>query len=343
MPRPVQRYERVVVSGLAHVDAPIVVPSAALEAELAVTMERLGIAPGTLEALSGIAERRFWEPGATPSAVASLAAERLLAASPVDRGDIGALLNTSVDRDFVEPSTACIVHANLGLSPEAINFDVGNACLGFLNGMALVAGMIERGDVEHGLVVNGESSRFITEATLARLADPACDKRTFRESFATLTLGSGVAAMLLSHSDLVADGHPFHGFVTRAATEHHALCRGQADDMRTDTRRLLTAGIALARETYKEAVDAFGLADDSVALYAIHQVSRVHSQQVIDELGLDPDRVPLLFPRFGNIGPAGMVTTLSKQSEAGRLAPGDRVALMGVGSGLNGAIAELRW
>jgi 3-oxoacyl-[acyl-carrier-protein] synthase-3 len=343
VPRPVQRYQNVVVSGVEHVDAPIRVPSAALEAELEGTMIRLGLAPGTLEALSGIGERRFWEAGATPSAVASRAAERLLARSTVDRAEVGALINTSVDRDFVEPSTACIVHAELGLSPEAINFDVGNACLGFLNGMALVAGMIERGDIEHGLVVDGEGSRFITEATVARLADPACDKQTFHESFATLTLGSGAAAMLLSRADLVGDGHALRGFVSRAATEHHALCRGQIDDMRTDTHRLLSAGIALARETYKEAADAFDLTDDTVALYAIHQVSRVHSRQVIDVLGLDPDKVPLLFPRFGNIGPAGMVITLSKEAEAGRIAPGDRVAMMGVGSGLNGAVADLRW
>lgn len=343
MPRPVQRYDHVVVSGVAHVDAPVRVTSAELEEQLGATLARFGLAPGTLEALSGIVERRFWEQGATPSAVATEAASRVLAATGVDPSEVGALVNTSVDRDFVEPSTACIVHANLELPPEAVNFDVGNACLGFLNGMALVAGMIERGDVDHGLVVDGEGSRFVTEATVARLADPACDKRTFRESIATLTLGSGSAAMLLSRAELVDGGHPFRGFVSRAATQHHGLCRGQVDDMRTDTRRLLAAGIALARESYKEAVDAFDLSNESVDLYAIHQVSRIHSRQVVETLGLDPDKVPLLYPMFGNIGPAGMVITLSKAVQDGRLAGGDRVALMGVGSGLNAAMADLWW
>jgi acyl-CoA:acyl-CoA alkyltransferase len=343
VPTPVQRYREVVVSGLAHVDAPIVVSSAGLEAKIAGTMERLGLAPGMLEALSGIGERRMWEPGTRPSMVATEAAARLFAAADVDPAEVGALVNTSVDRDYVEPSTACIVHANLGLPPEAVNFDVGNACLGFLNGMAIVAAMIDRGDIAHALVVNGESSRFITEATLARLADPACDTVTFRESFATLTLGSGAVAMLLSRADLAPDGHPFRGFVSRAATEHHELCRGQVDDMRTDASGLLTAGIGLARETYKEAADAFGLWGDTMALYAIHQVSRVHSSQVIETLGLDPERVPLLYPRHGNMGPAGMVVTLSKAAAAGQLAAGDRVAMMGVGSGLNAAVADLLW
>lgn len=343
MPRSVQCYEHVVVSGLAHVDAPIRVTSAELEAQLAGTMTRFGLSPGTLESLSGIEERRMWERGTTPSAVATEAAAQVLASGPVLASEVGALVNTSVDRDFVEPSTACIVHANLGLPPEAINFDVGNACLGFLNGMALVAGMIDRGDVDHGLVVDGEGSRFVTEATIARLADPSCDKRTFRESIATLTLGSGAAAMLLSRADLVDGGHPFRGFISRAATQHHSLCRGQIDDMRTDSRRLLSAGMALAQESYKEAVNAFDLSNEAVTLYAIHQVSKTHSRQVVETLGLEPAKVPLLYPRFGNIGPAGMVITLSKAAEAGRMAAGDRVALMGVGSGLNAGMADLLW
>jgi 3-oxoacyl-[acyl-carrier-protein] synthase-3 len=341
--RPVQRYDHVVVSAVAHLDAPERVTSAELEDQLAGTMARIGLPAGTLEALSGIEERRFWEVGATPSAVASAAAAKLLAQVDVDPSEIGVLVNTSVDRDYVEPSTACIVHANLGLAPEAQNFDVGNACLGFLNGMALVAGMIERGDVDHGLVVDGEGSRFVTEATIARLADPGCDRQTFRESFATLTLGSGAAAMLLSRAEVADGGHPFRGFISRAATQHHGLCRGQVDDMRTDTRRLLAAGIVLAREAYKEAVDAFDLSNEAVALYVMHQVSKVHARQVVETLGLEPDKVPLLYPRFGNIGPAGMVITLSKAVEAGGLAPGDRVALMGVGSGLNAAMADVCW
>ena len=51
MPRPVQRYEQVVVSGLAHVDAPITVTSAELEVQLAGALSRFGVSPGMLETL----------------------------------------------------------------------------------------------------------------------------------------------------------------------------------------------------------------------------------------------------------------------------------------------------
>ena len=69
-------------------------------------------------------------------------------------------------RDWVEPSTACFVHHKLGLSEDCLNFDVANACLGFLDGMQIVANLVERGEVDYGLVVDAESSRHVVEQTV---------------------------------------------------------------------------------------------------------------------------------------------------------------------------------
>ena len=180
MMRAAQRYEQVVISGLAHVDAPHVVTSHAIESQMSTTLERLGVEPGLLEGLSGIESRRVWDEGTKPSEVAARAGELALQSSGVDRSDIGALINTSVCRDYLEPSTASLAHGLMGLPAEAVNFDIGNACLGFVNGMNVVAGMIERGEIEHGLVVNGETSRFTMEATIARLASDDCTEEMFR-------------------------------------------------------------------------------------------------------------------------------------------------------------------
>lgn len=344
MARPVQRFEQVVVSALAHVDAPVVVTSAELDAQVAPVMERFGMHPGVLEGLAGIAERRFQEPGVLPSQAATGAAELALAAVPdVCREDVGAVINTSVCRDYIEPSTACFVHERLGLSAGALNFDLGNACLGFLNGMSFVAGLIERGDIDHGLVVDGEDSRFAVESTVARLLDPATTPEQAREQFATLTLGSGAVAMLLSRADLVEGGHPYRGGVFRAATQHNALCIGNPDEMRTQHRELLVAGLSFVKETFPEADDAFGLLGDDVAAYAIHQVSKVHTEALCDTVGIAAEKVPLLYPRFGNVGPAGIPMTVSKEADAGRLSSGDRIGLIGIGSGLNCAMTELVW
>jgi 3-oxoacyl-[acyl-carrier-protein] synthase III len=113
--------------------------------------------------------------------------------------------------------------------------------------------------------------------------------------------------------------------------------------MKTDTKGLLLAGLELAAATWKEAVSSFDWDPQSVDTYVVHQVSKVHTRAVCDTLGLDIDRFPLIYPQFGNIGPAGVPTVLSKAVEDGTVTAGDRVMLMGVGSGINAAAAEILW
>ena len=342
MPNAGQRYHDVVISGLAHVDAPHVVTSAAIEAELAPAMDRLRLRPGLLARLAGIHARRFWDDGAVPSAGAAEAGQRAIERCGVDRDEIGVLINTSVSRDYLEPSTASIVHGALELPPDALNFDVSNACLGFLNGMNIVATMIEHGEIDHGVVVNAETTRFAIESTIARLLrDP--DPARFREQFATLTLGSGAVGMVLSRRGLVDSEHRYLGGLSRARTEHALLSTAQLDEMRTDTAGLLQAGLEVGALTWKEAAHTFDWDAAEFDLYAVHQVSVVHTKAVCDTFGLDLDRFPLIFPEFGNMGPASVPIVLSKSAENGRLRAGDRVALMGIGSGINAMAAEVIW
>jgi len=338
----VQRYRNVVISGLAHLDAPNVVTSAALEEELAPALRRLRLRPGLMEQVAGISERRLWDVGTMPSAAAAAAGQLALERSAVPPAAVGLLVNTSVDRDYLEPSTASIVHGQLGLPATALNFDLGNACLGFLNGMSLVAAMIEQGEIDHGLVVDAEGCRFVVESTIARLlADPT--PASFRSQFATLTLGSGAAAMVLSRADLVDGGHRFLGGLSRAGTEHALLCTGQREEMNTDAHRLLVAGLEIAAATWKEAADAFDWDPRGFDLYAVHQISKVHTRAICDTLNLDESFFPLIYPLFGNIGPASIPTVLSKAADDGRLTAGDRVVLMGIGSGINATAAEVHW
>ncbi len=335
------RFHDVVIASLAKVEAPHRVSTASLEARLNGSLARLGLLPGTLAALSGIEARRFWDEDTPPSAAATKAAERAIDLAGVARSRIGVLINTSVSRDYVEPSTACLVHGNLGLAPDCFNFDISNACLGFLNGMALVAQMIERGQVDHGLVVDGESSRFVVEKTLERLAEPASNPQTLRDNIATLTLGSGAAAAVLTRSELAPDAPRFVGSVTLAASEHNHLCRGQTDWMRTDTTGLLSAGLGLAARTWEKAQGELGWSVDELDHVVMHQVSRVHTEHLARALGVALDRVPVIYPEHGNVGPASVPMTLARAMEEGRVKRGDRVALMGIGSGLNCAMAEV--
>ena len=336
-------FKNVVIQSLAEVDPPIRVTSREIEQRLKPALEKLGVRDDLLEEVSGIGARRFWERGTQPSDAATLAAEKALDASGVDRQKIGVIINTSVCRDYLEPSTACIVHGNLGLGEDCLNFDVGNACLAFMNGMDIAARMIERAEVDYALIVDGESSRPITEATIERMLQLDITPEQFRSEFASLTLGSGAAAMILARRELAPQGHRYLGSVSRAATEFNQLCRGQMDQMMTDTRILLSEGLKLAAKTFNAARIALGWAVGELDQFIIHQVSKVHTDSLVKLLGLDPDKVHAIYPEMGNIGPASVPIVLARAVALGKVRRGDRVALLGIGSGLNCSMAEVVW
>ena len=336
-------FQHVAIAGLAHIDAPHRLSTDEINARLKPTLDRLGIRVDVLKDIAGIHARRLWDDNVLASDVATLAAVKALADAGIDPDRVGLLVNTSVSRDYLEPSTASIVSGNLGLSELCQNFDVTNACLAFINGMDIASRMIERGEIEYALIVDGETAGLAYEKTLERLTAADVTEEQFRNELATLTLGCGAAAMVMARAELAPGAPRYRGGVTRAATQWNGLCRGNLDRMVTDTRLLLIEGLKLAQRTWIAARSALGWVAEELDEFVIHQVSQVHTNAVIKAFGIDPKKVLTIFAEHGNIGPASVPIVLSKLREMGRLKKGDRIALLGIGSGLNCSMAEVVW
>ncbi len=331
-------FDDVGVVSAVRVEGHEVVSSEAIDAQLAPFYSRGGARPGLLDRLAGVHERRQWNVGFTFADASAAAGEQAISDAGIDRSRIGLLIDSSVCRARLEPSTAVTVHHMLGLSPTCMNYDISNACLGFLNGMHLAGMMIESGLIEYALVVDGEGTREIHRNTIDRLNDSGETAEDFSENFASLTLGSGAAAMVLGKHSANPGSHAVLKGFFRAESRHHDLCVGSLENMRTDARALLDAGTELAKVAWDYADTADWLDMDR---YILHQVSKVHHAAMIDVLGIDPERAPLTFPNFGNIGPAAIPFTLAHYSDT--LSDGDRVLCMGIGSGLNAGVLELVW
>lgn len=332
-------YRDAAVLSVAVADAPIVVTSEEIESQIGDTLTRVGLRPGLLESLAGISERRWWPTDVSFADAAAMAGAKAIAESGIDPDQFGLLIDTSVCRDHLEPSAAVDVHEQLGLGTQCLNFDVANACLGFLNGMHLAATLIDSGQIDYAVVVDGEGSRRTQEATIERLRVSDSTRSEVLDQFATLTLGSGAAAMVLGRASMHPEGHRMVGGVNRAATQHNKLCIGDLDGMITDSRKLLKAGVELAVDTWGSANEHFDWSQ--MDAYFIHQVSKVYTSAITSALGIDEARTPVIFPTRGNIGPASVPFTLAVNQAD--LVPGQRLALMGIGSGLNSAIIEIVW
>jgi 3-oxoacyl-[acyl-carrier-protein] synthase-3 len=319
--------------------APLITTSDEIDLRLKPVLARLKLPTGLLQRVAGVYERRNWGPNETFDDAAVKAGKIALREAGIKPSDVGLLINTSVTRKHLEPSVAVRIHHGLGLPSSAINFDIANACLGFVNGMTLAAQLIDSGQIKYAVIIDGEDADEIQTNTIERLGRPGIKRKDFMSEFASLTLGSGAAAAVLGPADAHPGGHRILGGVTRAATQFNDLCVGSVDGMFTDAKALLKGGMELVVSAWTEAKRDWSWSN--MDRYIVHQVSDVHTNAIVKATGMDKTKVPLTYPTLGNVGPASIPITLSQ--EASKLQPGIRVLLMGVGSGLNTAMMELVW
>jgi len=337
-------YNHVCIEAFGYELPPHTITSSAIEDRLAPLYEKLKLPHGRLEMMSGIRERRLWEPGTTPSQVSALAGAKALKNSCVEADQIECLLHTSVSRDFLEPASACLVHRTLGLPQDASIYDISNACLGFLNGMVNLANMIELGQVKRGLVVAGENSRHLMEATLESLLKvPNPTRDNIKEAFASLTIGSGACALVMAHDSVSKFGHRLIGGASRCATEFNHLCRGNAGNMSTDSETLLHEGCKLARATWLKTQEILGWTNTVVDRIFCHQVGSAHRKMLYNQLELDQKKDFSTVEYLGNTGSVALPMTMAIGTEQSAPNPKDKIAMLGIGSGLNCLMLGVEW
>lgn len=300
--------------------------------------------------MSGISERRFWEPGTRPSQAASLAGEHTLRKAGVDPSEIQCLLFTSVSRDMMEPATASFVHHRLGLSPDCLVLDISNACLGFLDGMVLLGSMIELGQVENGLVVSGETAEELVESTIETLLnDQSLTRKSIKPAFASLTIGSGCVGLFMCRSSAENSGRPklvHHTWL--ANTDYSDLCLGgqsepQTTLMATDSEELLIQGIETAQRTWSRFSKASGWQEKDIDRFFCHQVGSAHARLLFEQLGLSAEKNYETLPFLGNVGSVSAPITMAMAIENNAFIPGMRGALLGIGSGINCMMLGVQW
>lgn len=347
-------YTRVYIDAIGYELPPVVVTSAELEARLKSVYQALRIPEGQLEALTGIVERRWWDEGYPVSQGAVLAAQQALAASNVRPDEVDALIYAGVCRELFEPATACRVAAGVGVSENAAVYDLSNACLGVLNGMIDIANRIELGQIRAGMVVSCETAREINDIMIDRMLQ-AKTMDSFRESLATLTGGSGAVAMLLTDGSFSeSKRRKLIGGVTQTAPQFHALCRwgieairplggGFHQFMATDSIAVLKHGVDLGLRTWSAFLRKIGWMREQIDKVICHQVGAGHRDTILDTLGIAREKEFSTFAYLGNIGTVSLPLTAALAEDRDFLRPGDRVAFLGIGSGLNCLMLGVEW
>lgn len=349
------RFNNVCLQSFAVHLPPNEITSAQIEDQLGALYKKLGIPFGTLEKLSGVKSRYLWNPGTRPSQVATEACRVVMQKSGINKTDIGLLLNCSITRDYFEPATAILVHSNLGLAESTMAFDITNACMGFLNGVLTASNMIESGMIKSALVVSGETIERPLEACVKYiLENPNIGREELLKLVPTFTLGSGAVAYLLTHKSLDSSAHKILGGTTRSASQFSDLCIGNGDYfteqvedfnpiMTTESAKLISSAATLGARTWKDTATLLDWVKQDINHIFCHQVGKQVNKAFYAEIGVDIEKEYTIYPKYGNLASAALPSALALGSEEKPLKAGEKILLMGFGSGLNSLFLGLEW
>jgi 3-oxoacyl-[acyl-carrier-protein] synthase-3 len=287
---------------------------------------RLGVDDRWILKRIGVRERRMIAPDERLSDLVTAAARQALGRAEVDPEDLDLVLVGTFTQDEVLPNAAPLVAAALGAT-RAGGVDVGAACMGFLSGVALAAGIIEAGRADSVLVAGAE--------VLTRYLD-ADDRLT------AALIGDGAGAVVMT-----AVGAPSRigPCVLRCDDRSRDVVYMTRNDMklRMEAQQTFVHAVDYLCDVTHEAVAAAGLTLDEIDLFVYHQANARITTSVGDRLELPPERVVDCIETLGNTSAASIPLALDVAQRECRLHPGMRVLVAAIGAGFTWGAAVIEW
>lgn len=287
-------------------------------------------------AMAGIARRRVARPDQCSSDLCTAAARRLLDALSWSPDSIDGLVLVTQTPDHFLPSTASLVHRDLGLSDGCASFDVGLGCSGYPYGLWLGHLMIAGGGLGRVLVLHGETPTKFTHES---------DRGTWllfgdAGSATALERAPGERASFVLHSD----GRGWADLVVRAG--------GFRERFSPDPRRhylemnganLFTFTIKQIPPLVKDTLELAGRGVAEIDQFVMHQSNRFMMQHLAKKLEVPAERMPLTLETFGNTGGASVPLTLTHALPGAPRERRQTAMLIGYGVGLSwgAALIEL--
>ncbi|MGO9135544.1 MAG: beta-ketoacyl-ACP synthase III [Methylovirgula sp.] len=290
---------------------------------------------------TGIRERHIAAEGEVTSDMAVAAARRALEMAATDPADLDMIIVGTISPDMPMPSCAVLVQAKLGAS-RAFAFDISAACAGSLYGLSIADQFIRSGQAKRVLVIGAEllsrvvdwtdrnSCVLFGDAAGAMVVGPSSDPN--RGLMSAHLHSDGNAAGILQ---IPGGGsrHPQSAEVL-AANMHKVAMNG---------REIYKFAVRVLPDAILEALGAHGLKPGAVDHIISHQANVRIVESVVDRLGIPLEKCWLNIDRYGNTSSASLPISLDEANRAGRLQPGDLIAMMAIGAGMAWGSALMRW
>lgn len=324
------------ISGIGVSLPPQIVTSISLMEEIQAD-SRFGLPLNWVDTRIGVEERRVAKDGTMPSDLATEAAQKAFLQSGIDPEHIDLLIYCGIEKDFMEPGTAHVVQKNLG--SRAVCMDVTNACQGIISGISVADSMIASGAIESALVCSGELASKSVKVFLNKIKKMPIDY--LRDRLGIMTVGDAGSAVLLTRKNdesgiknMLFDSrgeyaeYCYYKYLENGDVEGQMLMKGI-----TDTINQIHLGMISNTYHYLD------WQPDDVDFLVCHQVGKRSVKSLCDIAEVPETKVPITYRKYGNTA----TCTIPIGLDIAKPSVGDKILMMGGGSGLSSFQGGIQW
>lgn len=297
----------------------------------------------------GVLQRRILEHNLNAYDMSRVAADQAIEKAGLDKQCYRVVVVSSVTYQACIPPQAALLQGYLGLSNDVMAMDNTMGCNGFLAGVQMIGSLLRT-------CPPGSAGLLVTSEAMTRTVD-ATDRHT------SVIFGDAAAASVFLQGDeervaevawsTQGEKGPLLAFhlsdqpVVRFHVEAGELSLRQD---RTSNMRLSMQG----RQVFKDMVtdlprriqlelDRRDRKLEDFDHFAFHQANQRIIDAVVARTDIDPAKVLSNIEKLGNTSSASIPLMLADAGRSGRLTSGQRILLVGFGTGYSVGISELIW
>lgn len=282
---------------------------------------------------TGISQRHIAAEGVTSSDLAAQAAQHALSAAGLSAAQLEMIIVATSTPDMIFPSTACLVQKKIGASGGPA-FDVQAVCSGFAYAMATADLFIKSGKVRNALVIGAEVFSGILDWT---------DRGTcvlFGDGAGAVVLTADQQPGVLGHR-LHARGE-FENILRTAGSVSHGKATGHPF-LTMDGQSVFKLAVQVLDSVAREVLADVGDQVSDIDWLIPHQANVRILSATAKRLGIDESKVIVTVDQHANTSAASVPLALDVAVRDGRIQPGQRLMLQGVGGGFTWGAVYLRY
>ena len=265
---------------------------------------------------TGIHSRFFCEKEENCTSLAIQAAKLALTRSGLAPEQIGCCICATISGDYATPSVSCLVQQALGLPENIPVMDINAACSGFIYALETARRFLNE-SAPYGLIIGVEQ--------LSRLLD-----MTDRSTCVLFGDGGGAAVV-----EVVTDSPHAAILGARGGLEIQCPGAGYPDNyIQMDGTGVFRFAVEAIPKCIDYLLQSSGLTLDEINHVICHQANSRIIDHCVRKLHADPSRFFQNMDHFGNTSAASIPLALNELFESGQLLSGQKLFLVGFGSGL---------